>query len=123
MKVSRISRANAIQIIEGNLPETHEVVIKFYGSNCHLCHALKPHFVQLASETEGVYFYAFNMDDGEGFENRYGFSGVPSICFVRTGGKKPYVRFLKDPANPHPETWFTSDEIKSFIKEQRSKSA
>jgi thiol-disulfide isomerase/thioredoxin len=64
MPVSRINRRNLDQILGGKVDGEHEVVIKLYGSNCHLCHALKPKFVDISDEYEGVHFYAFNMEEG-----------------------------------------------------------
>lgn len=119
MSVSRINRRNLDQILSGKVDGEHEVVIKLYGSNCHLCHALKPKFVELSEEYEGLHFYAFNMEDGAGLEKKYGFSGVPSICYVRTGGIRPQVRFMEDPAKPHKETWFDPAGIRIFIDKNR----
>ncbi len=119
MSVSRINRRNLDQILCGKVDGEHEVVIKLYGSNCHLCHALKPKFVELSEEYEGLHFYAFNMEDGAGLEKKYGFSGVPSICYVRTGGIRPQVRFMEDPAKPHKETWFEPAGIRIFIDKNR----
>ena len=52
MPVSRINRKNFDQILGGKIDGEHEVVIKLYGSNCHLCHALKPEFVDISDEYE-----------------------------------------------------------------------
>lgn len=72
MAVSRINRRNLEQILSGKVDGEHEVVIKLYGSNCHLCHALKPEFVDISDEYEGMHFYAFNMEEGEGDINKIG---------------------------------------------------
>ena len=120
MAVSRINRRNLDQILTGKVDGEHEVVIKLYGSNCHLCHALKPEFVDISDEYEGVHFYAFNMEDGEGLEKKWGFSGVPSICYVRTGGMRPRVRFMEDPQKPHEEMWFHPTGIRKFIDNNRN---
>ena len=120
MAVYRINRHNLDQILGGKVDGEHEVVIKLYGSNCHLCHALKPKFVDISDEYEDVHFYAFNMEDGNGLEKKYGFEGVPSICYVRTGGLRPNVRFMEDPAKPHKETWFEPTGIRIFIDKNRN---
>jgi thiol-disulfide isomerase/thioredoxin len=120
MTVSRINRKNLDQILGGKIDGKHEVVIKLYGSNCHLCHALKPEFVDISDEYGDIYFYAFNMEDGAGLEKKWGFSGVPSICYVRTGGLRPVVRFMEDPERPHKEMWFHPVEIKNFIDNNRN---
>ena len=120
MAVSRINRRNLNQILEGQVDGEHEVVIKLYGSSCHLCHELKSEFVDISDEYEGMYFYAFNMEDGEGLEKKYGFEGVPSICYVRTGGVRPIVRFMDDPQKPHKKMWFHPTAIRNFIDKNRS---
>ena len=120
MAVSRISRKNLEQILGGKVQERHDVVIKFYGQNCHLCHALRDKFVEISDEYENMFFYAFNMDDGKGLEKKYGFEGVPSICHVRTG-TRPKVHFLEEPKKPHKETWYHSTGIRMFIDKHRSK--
>ena len=120
MAVSRINRRNLEQILGGKVKEDHDVVIKFYGQNCHLCHALRDKFVEISDEYENMFFYAFNMDDGKGLEKKYGFEGVPSICHVRTG-TRPKVHFLEEPKKPHKETWYHSTGIRMFIDKHRSK--
>ena len=119
MPVSRISRRSLEQILGGKVGERHDVVIKFYGQNCHLCHALRDKFVQISDEYENIFFYAFNMDDGAGLEKKYGFEGVPSICHVRTG-TRPKIHFLEEPKQPHKETWYHSPGIRMFIDKHRS---
>lgn len=119
MAVIRINRRNLEQIMEGEVKEPYHVVIKFYGQNCHLCHALREQFVEISDEHEDMHFYAFNMEDGKGLEKKYGFDGVPSICYVKTGGMKPFVRFMEEPKNPHKETWYHSTGIRIFLKENK----
>jgi thiol-disulfide isomerase/thioredoxin len=119
MSVTRINRKNLIQILEGKTNGSHEVVIKLYGTNCHLCHALKDLFVDISDQYDDLHFYAFNMEDGKGLEKKYGFEGVPSICYVRTGGMKPVVRFLEEPKKPHKETWYHPTGIRIFIDKSR----
>jgi thiol-disulfide isomerase/thioredoxin len=120
MPVSRISRKNLDQILGGKVDGEHEVVIKLYGSNCHLCHALKPEFVDISDEYEGMHFYAFNMEEGQGLEKKHGFEGVPSICYVQTGGIRPRIRFMEDPEKPHKEMWFHPTAIRKFIDNNRN---
>ena len=99
MPVSRINRRNFDPILGGKVDGEHEVVIKLYGSNCHLCHALKPEFVDISDEYGDILFYAFNMEEGEGLEKKWGFEGVPSICYVRTGGSVPVYVLWKTRRN------------------------
>jgi len=120
MSVTRINRRNLEQILGGKVAEEHQVIIKFYGSNCHLCHALKPQFVDISDEYEGLHFYAFNMEEGDGLEKKFGFEGVPSICYVKTGGFRPMIRFMDDPVKPHKEMWFHPVAIRKFIDKNRS---
>lgn len=120
MAVSRINRRNLEQILNGDVKESHNVVIKFYGQNCHLCHALRDQFVAISDDYDDTHFYAFNMEDGQGLEKKWGFSGVPSICYVRTGGLRPRVQFMEDPAKPHKEMWFHPTGIRKFIDDNRS---
>ena len=120
MAVTRINRRNLLQILEGKVKDPHEVIIKFYGSNCHLCHALKDRFVEISDEYDDLIFYAFNMESGAGLEKKYGFQGIPSICYVRTGGLKPVVRFMEEPKKPHKETWYHPTGIRVFINNNRS---
>ena len=72
MPVSRINRKNLEQILGGKVNGNHQVVIKLYGSSCHLCHSLKPQFVDISEDYKDMYFYAFNMEDGEGLEKKMG---------------------------------------------------
>jgi thiol-disulfide isomerase/thioredoxin len=119
MAVIRINRKNLDQILGGKVDGEHEVVIKLYGSNCHLCHALKSKFVDISDDYEDIHFYAFNMEEGDGLEKKYGFQGVPSICYIKTGGIRPKVRFMEDPKKPHDETWFEPAGIRIFINKNR----
>jgi thiol-disulfide isomerase/thioredoxin len=119
MSVTRINRKNLDEILNGGVEKSHEVVIKLYDSGCHLCHALKPEFLQISSEYDNVFFYAFNMEDGRGLEKKWGFSGVPSICYVKTGGDKTTVSFMEDPQKPNKDTWFHPGGIRKFIDDNR----
>ena len=118
MAITRINRRNLLQIMGGEVKERHNVIIKFYGQDCHLCHALKPTYTELSQEHDDVKFYAFNMDNGEGLEKKFGFTGVPTICFVNTG-PKPTVTFMEEPKRPHEETWYHPTAIRIFIKENK----
>jgi thiol-disulfide isomerase/thioredoxin len=119
MAVVRINRRNLEQIMGGEVKQPYEVIIKFYGQNCHLCHALRDKFVDISDDYDDIHFYAFNMDDGKGLEKKYGFDGVPSICYVRTGGMRPVVKFMQEPEKPHKETWYHPTGIRTFIDKNR----
>ena len=123
MPVIRIDRRSLEQILNGEVQDEHDVVIKLYGTNCHLCHALKPEYEKISENHNGIYFFAFNMKDGKGLEERFGFSGVPTICYVKTGGKNTKVTFMKDPdpENADSQMWYRPEEITQFIKNNREK--
>ena len=118
MAVSRISRNNLLQILDGIVKERHDVVIKFYGNDCHLCHSLKDHYLHLSNQYNDVNFYAFNMEDGAGIDSKYGFEGVPAICMVNTGLRTTY-KFMSEPEKPDKKSWYTLREIKTFIEENK----
>jgi thiol-disulfide isomerase/thioredoxin len=120
MAVTRINRKNLLQILNGKVLDSHEVVIKFYGSHCHLCHTLKDIYIDISEEYDDIIFYAFNMDNGDGLEKKFGFNGVPSICYVKTGSPRPTLKFMVEPKKPHKETWYHQPAIHKFIKNNRS---
>jgi len=119
MAVTRINRRDLEKILNGGVKELHEVVIKLYGTNCHLCHALKAEFVNISEDFDNIHFYVFNMSDGSGLEKKWAFEGVPNICYVRTRGSRTLVRFMEDPKKPHKEMWFEPASIRKFIIDNR----
>jgi len=122
MSVQRIDRNSVKQILDGYVQEQHSVVIKFYGTNCGYCHNLAPLYKKISDDYEDVLFYAFNMDDGQGFEDKYDFNGVPTICHVKTAGHKTRVSFLSEPDEPdggEEGTWYHHQDLIDFIEQNR----
>tara|TARA_R100000315_G_scaffold17210_1_gene6040 strand:- start:398 stop:781 length:384 start_codon:yes stop_codon:yes gene_type:complete len=114
--IERISQENLEKIINNEIEEESKCVIKFYSNGCHYCHALKDHYETIAGDTEGVYFLAFNVDDAVGdIEDKLGFQGVPSFCFVETG-QAPTITFMSEPENPNDTTWYNKSDIREFIE-------
>ncbi len=125
MPVNRISTKAMEKIISGGLNDVDKttVVVKFYSNGCHFCHALSEYFVGISDEDDfqDVYFFAYNVDDSEGsISQKLKLNGVPSIGLFQTqNGKCTKTRLLKDPDKPNESTWFTSKQIKSFIKREK----
>ena len=113
-KVERISRVALENLFSGKYSLDKPVVVKFYGNSCHLCHALKPIYESISNDNKDFHFYAFNMEDGDGLEEKYGFSGVPTI-FKITSRQKPIQ--MPEPKNPDKNTWYSKEDIIKFIKE------
>ena len=125
MSVNRIS-TNAIEkILSGGINSTDRttVVVKFYSNGCHYCHALSEYFVNLSDENdfEDIYFFAYNVEDSDGsVAEKLKLNGVPSIGLFQTqNGKCVKTRIIKDPERPNESTWYTTKQIKSFIKREK----
>jgi thiol-disulfide isomerase/thioredoxin len=122
MSVQRIDRKSVKKILDGYINDEHSLVIKFYSSGCGYCHNLAPFFKQLSYTYEDVMFYAFNMEDGEGFEDKYNFEGVPTICCVKTKGRNTAVNFMPEPDDPsggEDGTWYHPKELIKFIEQHK----
>ena len=122
MSVQRIDRNSVKKILDGYVKNEHSVVIKFYSADCGYCHNLAPFFKQLSYTYDDVLFYAFNMKDGEGFEDKYNFEGVPTICCVKTKGRSTQVSFVPEPDDPvHGDdgTWYHPQELIKFIDQNK----
>jgi|ETNmetMinimDraft_21_1059911.scaffolds.fasta_scaffold100290_2 thiol-disulfide isomerase/thioredoxin len=116
-RTQRIDRKSLDMIMNGEVNEKHSVVIKFYSAQCHMCHALAPIYKRISDEHEDVTFYVYNTyHDGEELEAKYGFEGVPTICFVRTEGENTRIKFLPDAEEPNSLTWYYEDQIHTFIE-------
>tara|TARA_R110002020_G_scaffold184483_2_gene381499 strand:+ start:125 stop:484 length:360 start_codon:yes stop_codon:yes gene_type:complete len=115
MKVSRLSKKALFHILRGKVSEKTTCVIKFYSNNCHYCVALHDPYTDLSNEFEDVHFFAFNVTDHPEVEKIFGFTGVPTVCMVKTGGSTPERHVMKEPKEPNKETWYPIKEIRAFI--------
>jgi hypothetical protein len=70
-------------------------------------------------EYSDLHFFAFNIDDYPRVDEIVGFDGVPTVTLIKTGGKRPKIRVLKDPEKPHRETWYHLKDIKEFIEKEK----
>jgi thiol-disulfide isomerase/thioredoxin len=123
VSVHRLSLSALRKIIAGQVKEETTCVIKFYSSDCHLCHNLKEYYEDI-SNTENykdVHFFAFNVDSYPAIEKQLKFNGVPTISLIKTYAtpRKPKIRILGDPSHPNKETWYTTNSIKDFIEEEK----
>ena len=119
--VERISISTLEKLMIGDVGEHAICVVKFYSNGCHLCHALKDTYEQIAGEYkdfDNIYFFAFNTNDVMSIKEYIDVDGTPSICAIDTSGKNK-ISILADPPAPHPETWFTASYIKRFIEKAR----
>jgi len=75
------------------------------------------------SEEEGLYFYAFNVNDDPSIPKKLKFRGVPSIVAVKPDPDMPRQRMAKyevmpEPEKPNKKTWFTVKQMRDFIKKE-----
>ena len=124
MPVNRVSADVIYKIMNGGLNEDDKttIVVKFYSNGCHYCHALSEYYVNLSEDEqyEDVYFFAHNIDDSEPLAKKLKLNGVPSIALFQTqGGRCIKTRLLKDPDKPHEKTWYTTNQIKTFINREK----
>tara|TARA_R100000808_G_C2115821_1_gene128505 strand:+ start:219 stop:590 length:372 start_codon:yes stop_codon:yes gene_type:complete len=120
MKIQRLSHNAFEKIIDGDLTNEADCVIKFYSNSCHLCRGLKKPYEEIAEELsdEGLHFFAFNIDDYAHFE-RLGVNGVPSIAFVKVRSRNAEMTLLSDPdpTKADKESWYHRDDIVKFIQD------
>jgi len=124
MSVSRVSSEAIEKIMSGGLRDDDitTVIVKFYSNGCHYCHALSEYYIEISNEHqyEDIYFFAHNIDDSQHLAEKLKLNGVPSIALFQTkGGKCIKTRLLKDPDAPHEKTWYTSNQIKTFINREK----
>jgi thiol-disulfide isomerase/thioredoxin len=120
MPINRLSRGALLKLLRGDVLEDGVCVIKFYSSNCHLCHALKPTYEEVSQEYEGLHFFAFNIKDDPKITQKLNFKGVPMISLVKVSkGTHPEVKKITEPKPPHKTTWYTADDIKNFIEKEK----
>tara|TARA_Y100000310_G_C20519426_1_gene732907 strand:- start:514 stop:879 length:366 start_codon:yes stop_codon:yes gene_type:complete len=119
MTVKRISAKSLNDILNGNTTKPVTCMIKVYSNECNYCHNLKEYFEDIAQKYKDIYFYAFNIADDLGLENRLGFNGIPTIIKVQADPPNAKVNILGDPDRPNKLTWYRSKDIKNFIEETR----
>ena len=124
MPVNRVSEDVIYKIMDGGLNEDDKttIVVKFYSNGCHYCHALSEYYVNLSEDEQyqDVYFFAHNIDDSESLAKKLKLNGVPSIALFQTqNGRCIKTRLLKDPDAPHEKTWYTTNQIKTFINREK----
>lgn len=116
--VERISAAALNKIIGGETIGAQTCVIKFYSNKCTYCHNLQEYFQDIADNTEykSMRFFAFNVADDPKIESRLKFTGVPTICLIKTEPPGSQIIVLEEPREPHQHTWYRSNEITDFIE-------
>ncbi len=122
MSVMRISKESLDDILTGRVNEDATCVVKFYSNTCHMCQSLHDYYESISENTKygDVHFLAFNIDDDPVVEKNLNFKGVPTIFVVHThiGNRPATLRMLPDPENPNDSTWYTVNEIKSFLDKE-----
>jgi thiol-disulfide isomerase/thioredoxin len=113
--VTRIDKRSLQKLLSGQVKAPTKCLIKFYTSSCHYCNALKPIYEILSEENDNVPFFVFNTMDYPEISNILGFEGVPTLMMLDSGGELPKRRFIKEPVDPHPKTWYTGNNIRDFI--------
>ena len=92
-------------------------IIKFYSSQCRMCHALKETYVRIAESHPDVKFYVFNVDIFDGDPEVFPMiQGVPTVCAIDSiRGFVP----CPDPRPPHEVMWYTAETIEQFIQKEK----
>ena len=124
MAVIRLSLKGLNMILKGEIKEPSTCIIKFYSEGCDMCLNLSGYYKDIAEaeEYDDLHFFAFNMDNSPGIDQRLDFEGVPSLALIKAypqNQRKPKLRILTDPEKPHSETWFTTKDIRQFIDKEK----
>ena len=121
MSIDRLSKGALQKLLSGNVNEEATCIVKFYSNKCPLCHQLSGPYKELAEREDysSLHFFAFNISDYPQAAKVMGFSGVPTITLVKTGGKKPKIRVLKDPEKPYKNMWYDPKDIENFIEREK----
>ena len=123
MSVNRLTIGSLRKLISGQINENATCIVKFYSNGCHFCHNLREYYEDISNEEEysDMHFFAFNVLDYPQIEKVLDFNGVPTISVIRTkkGKTKPRIRTMPDPLNPHKKTWYTVNEITTFISREK----
>tara|TARA_R110000824_G_scaffold52615_6_gene145826 strand:+ start:9984 stop:10352 length:369 start_codon:yes stop_codon:yes gene_type:complete len=122
MIVKRISVGALKKLLDGKVKVSTTCVVKFYSNKCHLCHALRDYYEEIAAVYPNILFFAFNTGtpDARQLKNTLKINGVPSIALIKTAlAGKPKIHMLGEPQKPHEKTWYTSRDITDFIEEYK----
>jgi len=120
MQIARLSKKALLKLISGDVAEDGICVIKFYSNGCHLCHALRDTYAEVAGDYEDLHFFAFNVQDDPKISKVLKFDGVPNISMFKIKkGKKTQVKKITEPEEPHKTTWYTAQDIRNFIEKER----
>ena len=121
--VDRIGIETLKKLKKGELSKNATCIVKFYSQECHLCHALKDYFIDIAEsyedKNENLFFFAFNVDDVEGDIQKFmkKINGVPTIVSFRGGpNRNVKINILEDPEKPNEKTWYYVKDIRKFIE-------
>ena len=124
MSVTRLSESGLKKLLDGEVEHSPFSVVKFYSNGCHLCKNLSDYYHDIANgyeDEEGVYFFAFNIEDSEQLKKQLKIDGVPTILTITSNGtiQKPSISVLPEPDRPNPHTWYYAGDIKAFIEKER----
>lgn len=122
MKVDRIGVSALQNLIKGELTDNATCIVKFYSQECPMCLALSTYYTDIADsyDDEGLFFFAFNIQDVEKIEDYIDLNGVPTIVSFRGGpNRRVKVTTLEDPETPNKKTWYYSKDIRSFVDKEK----
>tara|TARA_R110002020_G_scaffold50122_1_gene141975 strand:- start:237 stop:599 length:363 start_codon:yes stop_codon:yes gene_type:complete len=118
----RISKEALNKILSGQVKKDVTCIVKFYTNSCPFCENLHDYYIDIAENKNftDLNFFAFNMADDPGIENRLSFNGVPTISVIkaRKGDPSAIVSIMPDPDPPNEHTWYYSKDIQEFIERQ-----
>jgi thioredoxin-like negative regulator of GroEL len=117
MKVNRISQEALDKLIQAQVSESVQCVVKFYSNGCNYCHNLQEQYENLAETHPNAHFFAFNIDDDPSYQNRLGFNGVPTIALIDIAPPKARIKIMSEPQDPDELTWYLPEAIDKFMKE------
>lgn len=121
MSIDRLSKIALQKLLSGKIKEEATCIVKFYSNTCPLCHELSSPYMELAENENysDLHFFAFNIDDYPQAQKVMGFKGIPTITLIKTGGKQPKIRVLKDPEKPYKNMWYDPKDIEDFIEKEK----
>ena len=123
--VERIGIETLKRLKRGQMVKNATCIVKFYSQECHLCHALKDYYTEVASsyedKNENLFFFAFNVDDVDGgIEKLIKINGVPTIASFKGGpNRNVKINILDDPEKPNEKTWYYVKDIRKFIESNK----